>query len=140
MTPGLTLGYDRQTEITEGLAMGGKVKDYGIGHDHSEGIHGVRLHVSQGEPAVHLPSPRLTRREVRVLGWMARGWAAIPDRLEPWWWSLSELDREGVERVLAGLSWLSWLALWWAAGGAVEEDGDQPSPPAPDPYHPDVRS
>jgi len=134
------MGYDHRTEIAEGLAMGGKVKDYGIGHDHSEGIRGVRLHVSQGEPGTHLPSPRLTRREVRVLWWMASGWAAIPDRLEPWWWSLSELDREGVEAMLVGLSWLAWLALWWSAAGAVDEDGDQPSPPVRNQDRPDVRS
>lgn len=131
MTPGLALSYDRQTEITEGLAMcGGKLKDYGIGHDLSGGIHGVRLHVSQGEPAVHLPSPRLTRRDVRALWWMTRGRAAVPDRLDAWWASLSELDREGMEQRLSALSLLSWLDYWWGASVAPDdEDGDQLGPP-----------
>lgn len=145
MTPGLALGYDRETEIAEDFQMcGGKLKDYGISHDLSGGVHGVRLAVGQRDIGVHLPSPRLTRRDVRALWWMTRGRAAVPDRLDAWWASLSELDREGMEQCLGALSLLSWLDYWWGASvEPIDEDGDQPSQPSP-PVHdqdrPDVRS
>ena len=125
MTPGLVLGYDAWTEALE-ADMGGKVKDYGIGHDHGLEGRGIRLHVSQGAPAFHLPSPRLSRQDVRNLRRMSRGRAAVPDRLEGWWLALAPLDQEGVEELLRGLSWLSWLAFWWAAGDGEDVQPDQP--------------
>lgn len=110
--------------------MGGKLKDYSICHDLSGGVRGVRLLVGQRSLGLHHPSPRLTRRDVRALWWMTRGRAAVPDRLDAWWTSLDELDREGMEQALHGLSWLSWLSYW--LGTSVEpdnEDGYQPERP-----------
>ncbi len=119
--------------------VGGKVKDYGFGPDRSGGRLGIRLYVGRGRTGLHHASPPLTRRDVWALRLSTRGRAAIPERVDPWWVSLSEEDRSEVEQLLAALSWLAWLSAWWHADKTSDaQDPDESQIDAtPDDLHPD---
>lgn len=114
------LSYDRETEA----AMGNKVKNYQIVYDWCAGKLLIRLGLGRRVSGLHLPSPPLSRRDVRALRLSVRGQAAIPDRIDAWWMGLDEADRVQLEAGLRALSWLAWVSLWWHAGDGIDPEDD----------------
>jgi len=123
LTLGLVLGYDRETEVA---MCGQDVQDVGMGLDHSAGLVFVRLYLGHGLRGLHKPSAGLSRRDVWTLRLWTRGKAALPARVAAWWLERDLSARDDTRTLLRGLSWLSWLAFWWAAGDGEDVQPDQP--------------
>lgn len=98
--------------------MGTNAENHQIGRDFCRGVVAVRISISLGRPAMHLPSPPMGRRSL----WRLWLWSreprkgALPKVLtEAWWWALTEGQQAGVRAVVQSVSALEWVSWWWDA-------------------------